>query len=140
MGWLTHEINDPRTRARIEQALGAGGNAKSTIQEPPVLSGGHAARPSLPESDLHDYILDWWHEKGWLAIHSRMDQRTTTAKGVSDFILVCPRTVLFVECKRPGKKPTPEQLAFLAHVQKMGWPNAVVTSREEFHQFIEPLI
>ena len=96
--------------------------------------------PLSYESDLHDYILDFWHARGWLDIHSRMDRKTTTAKGVSDFILVCPAFVAFVECKRKGKEPTKEQLAFLAHVKKMGWPNAVVYSQEEFHAFIDPLI
>lgn len=88
------------------------------------------------ESDLHDDILEWVRVRGFLAIHSRMDRRTTTAKGVADFIIVTHRNVYFIECKRPGKKPTVEQAAFLAHVQKLGWPNAVVHSMQEFTEFM----
>ena len=98
-----------------------------------------AASPASddPESALHDYILEYAHKRGWLAIHSRMDRRTTTARGVSDFILITPKTVLFVECKRKGNKPTDEQRAFLAAVRVLGWPGTVVWSKEEFELFME---
>lgn len=89
------------------------------------------------ESKLHDDITDYCHRKGWLVIHSRTDKPTTTAKGVSDFIIVTPNTVCFVEVKRPGKKATAEQLAFLAMVSKLGWPNFIVHSMDEFCSYME---
>ena len=85
---------------------------------------------------MHDYILEYCHSRHWLAVHSRMDKPTTTALGVSDFIIVAPRFVAFVEAKRPGKKPTPKQLAFLHAIGSLGWPTAVVHSKDEFDQFI----
>lgn len=99
--------------------------------------GSNPARPIPLESDLHDNIFDWIRARGWLAIHSRMDQRTATAKGVSDFILVTPKTVVFCECKRPGKKATPEQLAFLAHANRLGWPNGIVHNMKEFSDLMD---
>ncbi len=92
------------------------------------------------EADLHDSILDFCKARGWLAIHSRMDKKTTTALGVSDFIIVTPKTVLFVEAKRKGNKPTPKQRGFLMAVSALGWPNAVVYSMSEFTQWVEEAI
>lgn len=66
-----------------------------------------------------------------------MDKPTTTAVGVSDFVLITPKTVYFVEAKKPGKKPTPKQQAFLTAVKCLGWPSAVVYSREEFLAFMQ---
>jgi hypothetical protein len=136
--WQAHDVE-------IRNAMVAAAKQSTRGTQRPlstsVTAGATPATPSLSlESELHEYILDWCHIKGWLAIHSRMDKKATQAKGVSDFILVCPNTVAFVECKKRGNKPTKEQLQFLAHVKKMGWPNAVVYSKEEFHLFIDPLI
>jgi hypothetical protein len=134
--WTSHDVDEYNARvvASKQSRAGVGDEAEAARLEVAP-----HARPPL-ESSLHDYILDWCHSKGWLAVHSRMDKKSTQAKGVSDFIIVCPNTVAFIECKKRGNKPTKEQLSFLAHVKKMGWPNAVVYSKEEFHQFIDPLI
>jgi hypothetical protein len=98
-----------------------------------------SASPGRPllESDLHDEIMEFCKARGWLCVHSRTDKKTTTAKGVCDCIIVTPKIVAFVECKRKGNKPTLEQLAFLRHVQKMGWPNAVVYNMSEFLVFMD---
>jgi hypothetical protein len=88
------------------------------------------------ESELHDEILTHCRGKGWLCVHSRMDRKTTTARGVSDFIIVTPCNVYFVECKRPGQKLRPEQQAFAANIKRLGWPCATVHSLDEFLQFI----
>ncbi len=88
------------------------------------------------ESDLHDSILEYCRGRGWLAIHSRMDKKTTTALGVSDFIIVTHNTVLFVEAKRKGNKPTPKQRGFLMAIEVLGWPQAVVYSMGEFLAFL----
>jgi hypothetical protein len=126
--WTRHDVDAHNQRVK---SSGSVGNSTEELRPP-------AGQPA--ESGLHDYILEFWHARGWLAVHSRMDRKTTQAVGTSDFILVCPKTVAFVECKRAPKKPTSEQLAFLAHVRKMGWPNAIVYSIEEFHNFIDPLL
>jgi hypothetical protein len=139
--WTAHDVE--QFNAKVEAAKQSQGGARAGESWIDACTGDSAtpdrAIPPL-ESKLHEYILDFWRNKGWLAIHSRTDKRTTQAKGVADCILICPKTVVFVEVKRKPNKPTKEQLAFLAHVKKMGWPNAVVYSKEEFHQFIDPLI
>lgn len=90
-----------------------------------------AQSPNL-ESDLHEQILDYCRSKGWRAVHSRMDKKTTTDLGVPDFIISAPGRVFFIEAKRKGRKPTPEQLAFMAHVRNHGHPCGVVYSFQEF--------
>jgi len=65
-----------------------------------------------------------------------MDKPTTTALGVSDFILVTPKSVYFIEAKRKGGKVTPKQQAFLTAIKCLGWPAAVVYSKEEFCEYM----
>lgn len=84
------------------------------------------------ESDLHDEIAAYCRSKGWLAPHSRMDKRTTQQPGISDFIIVTPKQIYFIECKRIGQKLRPDQLAFRAQILKLGWPHATVHSMAEF--------
>jgi hypothetical protein len=147
MGIDINTILDPRQRARFEEALGAAAQPKGSAGEAALKnpaggpSGPVAAsvtvRPPLdPESKLHDHILEYVHSRGWLAVHSRMDRRTTTAKGVSDFIIITPKTVYFIECKRKGGKLTKEQQAFLTAIRVLGWPEAVVYSTAEFDAFM----
>lgn len=127
MGIQLDSIKDPRLRSVIASKIA---DALGCPDECP-------GRPSDdPESALHDYILEYAHSRGWLAVHSRMDRPTTTAVGVSDFVLITPKTVYFVEAKRPGRKCTPQQRAFLAAVSVLGWPQAVVHDRAEFDAFI----
>ncbi len=90
-----------------------------------------------PESALHYAILDHCRGKGWLCIHSRLDKRTTTAVGMADFVIVAPQAVWFIEAKRPGQKLRPEQLAFRAHILKLGWPHATVHSMAEFLEAVK---
>lgn len=131
-GWQIHDL-PPKHQAEALKQLGAGGTPGSCS----FPGGSTLTRPAPDaESEIHDYILSYCHSRGWLAIHSRMDRRTTTAKGISDFICITPKTVVFVECKMPGKKPTPEQRAFLTAIRVLGWPNAVVHSIDEFDSFI----
>lgn len=88
------------------------------------------------ESDLHDQITQFCRSQGWLVVHSRMDRPTTQAKGVTDFIIITPTTVLFIEVKRPGQKLSPDQQAFRAAILKLGWPHATVYSFEDFTNFL----
>jgi hypothetical protein len=89
------------------------------------------------ESQLHDQVLEYCHSKDWLCIHSAMHRATTTAKGVSDFIVITPTQGYFLEAKRRGQKLRPEQAAFLAQVAKLGWPCGVIHSFQEFLTFLE---
>lgn len=134
MGWKVHDLPQKYQK----QVLGADG---CSVQLAQPAEQAQAVRSSFNrESDLHDYILDVCRARGWLAIHSRMDRPTTTALGVSDFIIVTPKTVCFVEAKRKGGKPTPKQRGFLAAVGALGWPNAIVHSQEEFEEFLKKVL
>ena len=123
MGWKLHDL-PLHARLRIAEA-----NKKFVPAAP--------APSDDPESSLHDYILEHAHSQGWLAIHSRMDKPTTTALGVSDFILVTTQTIMFIEAKRKGGKVTPKQQGFLTAIRSLGWPSAVVYSQEEYLAFVQ---
>ncbi len=90
-----------------------------------------------PESKLHRQIEDWCRQRGWPYVHSRMDKRTTTAVGVPDFIIFAKNgRVLCVEAKRKGRKPTPQQLAWLAQIRKLGHTASIIYSFEEFMELV----
>jgi len=86
----------------------------------------------VPERKLHDQIEALARENGWLYVHSRMDCPSTIQVGFPDFALFLPGSkTIFLECKRPGGKPTTAQLAKLAHARKLGFVAEIVTSMEE---------
>lgn len=85
------------------------------------------------ESELHDQIIAECRRRSWPYVHSRMDQRSTVAVGVADFIILRDGgSPLIIECKRKGSKATPAQQAFLAHCRKNGYVAGIVRSFEEF--------
>lgn len=82
---------------------------------------------------LHEQISDWCRGMGFYFVHSRTDKPTTTALGVTDFIIAVKRGhTIWIEVKRPGSKQTPAQLATQAHLRKLGHCCEVVHSMEEF--------
>jgi hypothetical protein len=85
------------------------------------------------ESDLHDQIIEECKNRGWLYVHSRMDKPTTTACGVTDFIIATTdgRT-LWIECKREGVKLTPEQRATIHWLERNRQLVGVVYSFQNF--------
>lgn len=87
----------------------------------------------LHESDLHDQILAECRRRGWLAIHSRMDKRTTNRVGTPDFIIAMNNgQTLFIEVKAKGKKLSTEQAATMAWLLKLGHSPKLVYSLNEF--------
>jgi len=91
------------------------------------------------EAVLHEQILDYCQQQEWLVIHSRFDKRTTfTTPGVSDFVIIRhDAKPLIIEAKAKYRKPTPDQLAFIAHARKLGCIAGVVGSFEEFLQLVQ---
>ena len=85
------------------------------------------------EADLHEQINDYFRSKGWSVVRSRMDMRTTTAKGVADFIIFADygRTIC-VECKTRLGKLSIDQLGFKMHLEKLGHVVHVVRGFSEF--------
>lgn len=67
------------------------------------------------EGGLHDKIEEELKRRRWYYVHSRMDKRTTTQLGVTDFIIAIPENgemhgrTLWLEAKRHGAKLTKEQ-------------------------------
>ena len=73
------------------------------------------------ESTLHEQILAACDARLWGYVHSRMDRKTTTRKGVCDFVILADGgRVFFVECKKPKGKFTPEQFQFSAVAARNG--------------------
>lgn len=89
------------------------------------------------EAALHNQILDECARRGWIAVHSRMDRATTTAKGVCDFLIIRDSgKVLLVECKSKTGKLTIEQQGFIAWCYKLQHTVHVVRSFQEFLEII----
>ena len=71
------------------------------------------AVPAGGEKALHIQIERELIRKRWLYIHSRMDMKTTTQKGVPDFQIYPPGApAFFIEAKTRVGKLSPEQVAF----------------------------
>lgn len=62
----------------------------------------NSAEPCEDESKLHRQIIDECNRRGWLFIRSRMDRKTTTDKGVPDFIVLADAK--FVEAPKQCEK------------------------------------
>jgi len=79
----------------------------------PVEKPADDAVPAGGEKNLHQQIEAELNNRRWLFIHSRMDMRTTVAKGVPDFQIYPPGApAFFIEAKTRTGKLSPEQMAF----------------------------
>lgn len=85
------------------------------------------------EAGLHSQIEAECRRRGWAYVHSRMDAPTTTAKGVTDFVIAASRgRTLWIECKSRTGKQTPAQLGFALQCERQGHAVHVVRSFQEF--------
>lgn len=92
---------------------------------------------AIVESTLHDQILSECRVRGWKAIHSRMDKRSTVGEGVCDFVIFADNgRVICCECKTRSGKLSMEQNVFIAWLAKLGHHVAVVRSFSEFQDLI----
>ena len=98
-------------------------------------------RPIL-EAEIQQQIDDflktqshrcWWDRK-------RMDKPTSSRVGVPDFVGVFAGFAFGIEVKRPGSKPSVEQIGELAWMQKAGATTAVVFSCDEAKDFLLGLV
>lgn len=90
------------------------------------------------ESDLHNAIIDFCKERGWIALHGSTAHRTYRTLGESDFCCVLPfGLVLFVECKTKTGKLTQEQQVMAAWLKRLGNEMHVVRSLQEFQQLCD---
>ena len=91
------------------------------------------------EGGLHDMIEAELKRRGWYYIHSRMDRKTTTAKGVPDFVIAGPDfQTYWIEAKGAKTKITPEQQGAVDWLVKLGHKAAFVRSFSEFLSAIDP--
>lgn len=88
--------------------------AEAEAHNAKVARGKKAIEPSAEgcddESELHRQIIDECNRRRWYHVRSRMDKRTTTQKGVVDFIIATSGGITFwIEAKRKGGKLSQDQ-------------------------------
>lgn len=85
------------------------------------------------EADLHDEIFQECRNRGWIALHGSMAERTCRTLGEPDFVILADNgRVLFVECKTRSGKLSPAQSALKFHAEKLGHSVHVVRSMDDF--------
>jgi len=90
------------------------------------------------EGELHNQILAYCRAKGWSVVHSRMDVPQTAGVGTPDFVIALPNGVtIWIEAKAKKRKPSMEQLAWIATLKKLGHRAAVVWSFEQFLEIVK---
>lgn len=68
----------------------------------------------------------------WIKLHGNQYQKA----GVPDLLIVYAGRAIFVECKAPGKKPTPLQTRRMTEVAAAGGTVTVITSLAQFNHFL----
>ncbi|MGA2685901.1 MAG: hypothetical protein ABSF51_12705 [Verrucomicrobiota bacterium] len=97
------------------------------------LSGPVSADAVDSEGALHDEIISECRARLWPVIHSRMDAKTTTAKGAPDFVIFADAGRVFaVECKTRTGKQTPEQIGWQMLLERNGHAYRIVRSMADF--------
>lgn len=116
-------------------------NAKSARRTEVALETRAAAKAGQMEvgrNGIQDEIEQWLksqsHQAWWT--RSRTDKATTNRIGTPDFVGVFAGKAFALEVKRPGKKPTTEQLGELAWFKKAGGIAAVVFSKDQAEEFL----
>ena len=84
------------------------------------------------EKELHKLIWAELTRRGIVVIHSRMDRKSTTAKGIPDFCFVYDRLPFAIEVKTATGQLTREQKTTMELMERNGWQTAVVRSFDEF--------
>jgi hypothetical protein len=101
---------------------------------------GHAVTPDAVECEagLHEAIISECRARLWPVIHSRMDAKTTTAKGAPDFTIFADGGRVFsIECKSKTGKQTPEQIGWQMLLERNGHAYRVVRSLTEFLDLVK---
>ena len=83
-------------------------------------------------------IISWRNNTGALKDKDGRLIRYGLCQGSSDIIGIMPDgRFLAIEVKKPGKKPTPEQLNFIEAIRRHGGVAGVVHSPEELEGLLE---
>ena len=95
-------------------------------------------KPATSELKLHDEIETELNKRRWYYAHSRTDRPTTTALGVTDFIIAAPNGITYwVEAKAKGRKLTAEQTITKHVLLGLNHRHAVVFSFGEFMETVK---
>lgn len=125
---------------------------------------GNTTLPSKPinrEAELHKQIKDFCAQQfpQWVCLHGSTAHKTHRTIGEPDFVVAAQRKisqplydqfgqihgyatrteplVVFVECKRPGGKLSPEQQGMRLMLEKLGHKLHVVESMDEFLEVVK---
>jgi len=120
-------MNDTMSADKYQQLIN-GNKKKSRVVRYNSASG------TVTEGEIQNQILDWLNLKqifNWrqntMGVYCGSDDqgkakfRKAPATGVADILGVLPNgRFLAIECKRPGGKPSPEQIEFIDNVNANG--------------------
>lgn len=101
------------------------------MPNPRAAAESESAFTARSERELQVQIETMLRRYGVHVIRSRMDKRTTTAKGTPDILFAVAGRAVAWEAKMPGKKPTQEQVDTLAAMSANGWITAVIDSYDQ---------
>jgi hypothetical protein len=101
-----------------------------------------SSQREVGKGGIQDEIEAWLKTQAhrcWWTV-SRTDKATTNRVGTPDFVGVFCGVAFGIEAKRPGKKPTVDQLGELMWMRKAGARTAVVYSKDEAVEFLTSLL
>ncbi len=143
-GWSASQVaahNERIVQQRTKKSAPIGLIAES-IQKEQLKKTQRLDRRPILEAEIQDQIEAWLktqsHRCWW--DRKRMDKATTSRSGVPDFVGVFASVAFGIEVKRPGQKPSVEQIGELAWMQKAGAKTAVVFSCDEAKDFLLGLV
>jgi hypothetical protein len=91
-----------------------------------------AANEYRTEKALQDSIYVWINSQPDCDCRgSRIDKKATVRPGTPDFFCTIDGMALYIECKLPGRKPSPAQEREIAHLRSRKGRVIVVTSLQE---------
>ena len=100
-------------------------------------TGQESGKARVLEREIHAEIEAWLKSKGAYYVHSRMDIRTTTRRGVPDFLILWSGSFYAVEVKRPGQKLKMHQIGELCWIEREGGRVGIAHSLAEFKSILE---
>jgi len=137
--YLAHNERVLRDQAKKKAPIGL---IAESIQKEQLKKTQRLDRRPILEAEIQEQIEAWLktqsHHCWW--DRKRMDKATTSRSGVPDFVGVFASVAFGIEVKRPGQKPSVEQIGELAWMQKAGAKTAVVFSCDEAKDFLLGLI
>lgn len=124
---FTDKIADPAERARI-------------IGSPLPSAERHAAEEVKVERELHKLIWNELTRREIFLVHSRMDRKTTQAKGTPDFVACIIGLFVAFECKTATGALSKEQETVRLEIIRNGGRYYVVRSFEEFRAALSDVL